>query len=611
MIKKIGFDIDGCLMDHQQFTVNQFLKLHEEMTGSKYQGKILLEKQDTRDMFPDCSKPAVMDAVHDSFTTYARVCPFESFVKRLFTELKKRKHELHIVTARTESDDQKLEELRNITINRFKSEQIPFDELHIGLSDKVAIVKASGIELMVEDTVENIIQLSEVIPVFKIVRPYNNLLFGSNIYALRSLYPSLFLDKLEYVDNHRNYLGLPVNLQEKPAIQMQIVKGNCIVNGGKLVDRVPAFIVPLSGEPLDETLVNNITASRRSSTIINLYDIDKPVDTISDPMIRNSIVRYCGNTDISAGNEITSDKYILRSKVIADIIGSAIALKQPCTIYGPQILQLERDILLQYEKYPFVFPNITENHRRILTESRYKKDYKLAYLLEDLDEISMNIRKLKIIAGTDPKRLPTYVNRQYFSSDGVDTVSLLSNERPYKLENLEAALSGETYVIGDCHLDPKDNEKTDMIANNINVTVRSTDTILFLGDFDAKGHTDKKIIKDLLRRISCKNVYMLVGNNDGFTIPEYAEMGFLGVGDVVTYKYGDRDVILSHCPVPVSNSAVNIHGHLHGGREYWNIDWHNHIDIWNEDFIPIKIRDAVAALDQGLYRAKSMNVSYI
>ena len=611
MIKKIGFDIDGCLMDYQQFISNQFLKLHMEIAGNPYQGRILFNKYDTDDMFPDCQNEAVIEAVHDSFDVYVREAPFEKFVKPLFTELKRQKREIHIVTARTRDEVEKMKELASITEARFRSERIPFDAIHIGLTDKVAIIKANGIELMVEDSSENIIPLSEIIPVFKVERPYNKLLFGSNIYSIHTLYPKLFIEKLEYVENHRNYLGVPMDLQDKPAIQMTLTAHHCFLNEKEFVSRVPVFVIPLSGEPIDDNLITNITACRRSSTIINLYDIDKPLDEITDPIIRSSITKYCGDTDISAKNEIDAKKYILRSKVIADIIGCAIALRQPCTIYGPQVLQLERSILLEYEKYPFVFPNITENHRRILRDAQYKKDCKIAHLLEDLDEISMNIRKLKIIAGTDPRRLPSYINRQYFSAEGIDTVALLSNEKPYKLENLESALSDETYLLGDCHLDTKDKAKTDMIIENINLTVRSTDTLLFLGDFDAKGHTEKSVIANFLRRITCKNVYMLVGNNDGFSIAEYAEMGMLGVSDVVRYKDGDRDIVLSHCPVPVSNSELNIHGHLHGGRSYWNIDWQNHIDIWNEDFIPIKIRDAVAAWDAGLYRAKSVNVNYI
>ena len=36
-------------------------------------------------------------------------------------------------------------------------------------------------------------------------------------------------------------------------------------------------------------------------------------------------------------------------------------------------------------------------------------------------------------------------------------------------------------------------------------------------------------------------------------------------------------------------------------------DWKNHYDVWDEDFVPIKIRDCLDALDKGLYIARSEN----
>lgn len=607
MIKNIGFDIDGVLQNYPEWVVNQFLKLHIEITGKKYEGRILLGKSRTRDQFPDCTSQKVLDALGDSFVVYIREFPFNPFVKKLFEELRKLKIRIHIVTARYAPDEHLFEELKDATIERFKKERIPVDEFHIGFEDKVQVIRASGIELMVEDNVDNILKISEYIPVFKMEQPYNKLLFGSNIYKLTMLYPPYFIEKLKYCDTHRNYLGMSTKLQEKPAYNCTFTPDNaCIINLKHIASKRVLFVVPLSGEAVPSTDVYPAT------TVVDLYEIDKPVDEITTPWIRNAVTKYAGDEDIRATNELDSKTYMIRSKIIENVVETAIAEagRGMVLIYGPQILQLERDILLKYDKYAMMFPSVNPNHRRIITDGVYKEGYKVAHLLEDLDEVSMNIRKLKIIAGLDPKRLPTYVSRQFFTSDGIDTVTLLSNERPYKVENLEAAISEDMFVIGDVHLSPDDKEKTDMIVNNINLTCNSLSKILFLGDFDAKGHTDKKVIQDFIRRITCKNIYMLVGNNDGFTIRDYADMGFLGVSDVVHYRSTQMNVVLSHCPVEVDSDTLNIHGHLHGGREYWNIDAKNHIDIWSEDYIPVRIRDAIEAYKEGLYRARSVNIRY-
>lgn len=613
MIKVIGFDIDGVLMDYPSYTTNQFLKLHIEITGKKYDGRILFDKYDVNEMFPDCSSRAVLDATHDAFMVYIRDAPFDPFVKNLFDELHKLRIATHIVTARTSDDEDEFREIESETIKRFKREHIQVDEFHIGFCDKLQIIKSAGIELMVEDSPENIIQLSEYIPVFKMEHAYNKLLFGSNIYSISSLYPRTFIDKIKYMEGHRNYLGMSTKLQDTPAIETNFTAdGDCILNMSHILEHVPKFVVPLSGEPIHSVQFGISPGQQFIHNTINLYDIDKPLDQISDPIIRNSVKKFCYNSaDMVAGNEMSSDTYILRSKVISDIIKQVSTSKGRYVIYGPQILQLERNELLKLEKCPFLIPNVSDAHKKILLNSRYKKDYKIAFLLEDLDEVSMNIRKLKIIAGLDPVRLPKYVNRQYFTADGIDTVSLLSTEKAYKLENLEAVLNDDTFIVSDVHLSPDDPDKTGMIVESINMVCRPTDKLLFLGDFDTKGHTDKNTITGFLNRLVCKNIYMLLGNNDGFTIDEYATMGFLGITDEVTYKSESRDILLSHCPKPVGSNTLNIHGHLHGGREYWNVDPKNHIDVWDEDFVPRKIRDLIKAYDLGFYRAKSVHMKYV
>lgn len=613
MFKKIGFDIDGVLMNHAQFSANKFLELYLEMTGKPYSGRILFDKYDTRDMFPDCDKPSVVDAVSDCWMVYVQKAPFERHVKTLFTELKKMGILVDIVTARTEDTDEKLEELRFETMKRFRKENIPFNELHIGFKDKLPVIKASGIELMVEDNVHNIEQLSNHIPVFKVNRSYNKLLFGSNIYSINTLYLGIFIDKLKYADAHRNYLGMSVDLDEKEAIHARFtVDGDdCILNSHKIADQVPLFVVPLAGEKKDNVLLDRLSKSLLSPRIINLEDIDKPRAEIRYPIIRNAIDKYADGVDISATNEMDSKTYILRCKVISDILQHAVGLHCRVIVYGAQIMRLERGELEKYAKYPFYLPNLGKARKKIIIDGLHKKDYSIPKLFEDLDEVSMSARKLKIIAGTDPKRLPSYINRQYFSADGIDTVSLLRDERPYGLADLMATLSWDTFILTDLHLDPKDKEKTDMIISNVNLKVNSTKKLLILGDFDAKGHTDKNTIARFIRSLSCQNIFMLVGNNDGFSIQDYIEMGIRGVTDVVTFKSDDRDIILSHCPVPVTGAELNIHGHLHGGREYWNIDWRNHIDAWSEDYIPMTIRDIVTAHDMGYYKASSIHLQYV
>lgn len=611
MIKNIGFDIDGVLMDYEGWATHEFLKAYLKITGQKYDGRMCFDKSDVQEIFCDCHNTAVLDTVKHNFLEYCKHAPFESFVKPLFQELHKMKMRIHIVTARFEEDGSEEGPVYQATIDRFRSEGIPFDELHFGSADKLQIIKASGIELMVEDTVKNILSLSNYIPVFKMWHVYNKELFGSNIYTIKTLYPRLFIDKLKFADSHRNYLGSTTKVQDKQAIAVSFTHmGHAILNPNKVTQKCPKFVVPLSGESVDTIMLQKIQSAFSADTIY-LSDIDSPEQEISNPIVRQVIHRYNPDgMDISATNEMSADIYKLRCKIIDQIIETAAASRNHVIIYGAELLLLNREHMMKLKDYPFILPNISSMHRNIITEAMFKKDYNVALLMEDLDEVSMNVRKFKIISGIDPSRLLKYTNRQYFSSDGIDTVKLLSGERPYCLEQIMAGLSLNTFIMSDLHLDAGDTDKTDMIVDNINVTVSSTDKLLFLGDFDAKGKTNKKTIQEFLRRLSCKNVYMLIGNNDGFTIKDYAEMGFKGITDTVTFNETGNEIIFSHCPVPVTDSQINVHGHLHGGRKYWNIDWRNHIDVWSEDYVPMRLRDILKCLQYGWYEAKSVNVGY-
>jgi hypothetical protein len=81
-------------------------------------------------------------------------------------------------------------------------------------------------------------------------------------------------------------------------------------------------------------------------------------------------------------------------------------------------------------------------------------------------------------------------------------------------------------------------------------------------------------------------------------------MGFKIVDDQVIYSESpSQSIILTHTPVPIKNDQVNIHGHIHGSRCYWNVDWHNHYDVWDNDFYPITIKECLEALKKGLYTA--------
>ena len=177
----------------------------------------------------------------------------------------------------------------------------------------------------------------------------------------------------------------------------------------------------------------------------------------------------------------------------------------------------------------------------------------------------------------------------------------------------------DCYVSADYHLgkyllynedDPKyeehlkDNEK---IINLHNKVVKKNDLFIFLGDLSESEFGDeldsemiRKEIKKLIKLLNGK-IILFCGNNDTFSNSFYKECGIETVirkDYILTDKY-----YYSHYPVNVGNKdLINIHGHIHGSKSYWGIDWHNHIDCyWKLWDGPIRISELKRKYKIGSY----------
>lgn len=163
-------------------------------------------------------------------------------------------------------------------------------------------------------------------------------------------------------------------------------------------------------------------------------------------------------------------------------------------------------------------------------------------------------------------------------------------------ENLNSFISAD-YHLGKYLLHDKNSDKykeylndTNRIIQLHNKVVKDDDLFIFLGDLSESEFGDeydseyiREEIKKLILQLNGK-IILFCGNNDTFSNSFYKECGI----DTVIRK----DFILtdnfyySHYPVNVTNKdLINIHGHIHGSKCYWGLDWHNHIDcywkLWN------------------------------
>jgi uncharacterized HAD superfamily protein/calcineurin-like phosphoesterase family protein len=641
MIKKIAFDVDGTITDDIEYTVAKFRESYIEKFNKPYTGRIDYSKYVLTERFPDCDKSFVENWAWN-FWDYNIIhgeTPIRPHIAQLTKALHKKGIEIHIITARGSDPRYNTtvgyEEKEKATKKFLTKNGIYFDVLHFGCSDKLATMQSTGCEILVDDKPSQILKVSDKYPVFVVDTPYNKLVKGLNIWRLGhkdDFSPEIFLKKIEYVQNHSE---MYVESMDDVFFE-ETEEANYIITDNQITFHADELKNIL--EKKSKKNIIFVMSARQRNTDLEYESLDL-AKTAKKNHRRVSVVRlsrllgFDGAKDkhpveeVEAGDALigsiranvkkpkndtidSTDRYQYNMKLIKEVLKYAEKHKDTLFIIdGFELMILPRGDVEKYKDYPTIITKCDEKDFGIIRKKQHKKDYNQFLLLEDLTDTSTQLRKWRIIAGTAPKELDGYINRQYADSNGVDCVHLLPGEKPYHPERLDFIISMDTYVIGDLHFSTKDPEKTKNIIRNINSRVGKNDHLLIVGDLDGKKGTGSwDLCKKALSSLNTKNLYFILGNNDPYTIEKYVKMGFLTVTDIATFQPSpDQKVILTHCPYPVDRGEVNIHGHIHGSRCYWNLDWHDHYDVWDQDFYPTKIGECLEILEKGLYHAVSEN----
>jgi calcineurin-like phosphoesterase family protein len=164
-------------------------------------------------------------------------------------------------------------------------------------------------------------------------------------------------------------------------------------------------------------------------------------------------------------------------------------------------------------------------------------------------------------------------------------LSVIENDDPYMTADYH--LFKEKLVIDDSLKAKKEESRTEKIVKLHNSKVKKDDFCFILGDIhEGELREGKDLIElvDIIKRLNGKKI-LICGNNDTQRWDFYLKAGFVFVtrSPIVTENY-----ILSHEPIDikpmgVKEDYINIHGHLHQ-RTYYNVDFHNHIDVYWETF---------------------------
>lgn len=186
---RIGIDIDGVLTDIEQFVIDYIPKYCVE---NDIEYKIGNSSYDYCKTF-NISEEVDTDFWNEYLEYYAKNEKARPFTGEVIEKLKRDGHEIYIITARwnTNRDDEKGNRMREIVKDWLCEYKIPYDKLIFSKAEqerKSDEIIENQIDLMIEDSPNNINELSRIIPVICYHAEYNKECKGDKITRCYSWY---------------------------------------------------------------------------------------------------------------------------------------------------------------------------------------------------------------------------------------------------------------------------------------------------------------------------------------------------------------------------------------------------------------------------------------
>ena len=191
-------------------------------------------------------------------------------------------------------------------------------------------------------------------------------------------------------------------------------------------------------------------------------------------------------------------------------------------------------------------------------------------------------------------------NSNVSSQFGINTKSLI-----YNIDKKNPWVSSDYHLLKDLVKGTNDLSVTENIIAMHNKFVKPNDLFLFLGDISESEiftQKNKAYIQKLIE--VCKRLngikIMLKGNNDTGPNEIYKACGFVEVYDdpILLSK-----CVFSHGPIITDKGIINVHGHIHGNKNYWDIDYHDHVDVFYGLYgQPMRLNDLISSKNLKQYQ---------
>ena len=182
---RIGIDIDGVLTDYEKWQLDAGSKFF-----LKYNKNIVVPDGYDSDTVFNVTKEMDSEFWKEYLYDYAKNEPARKFAGEVIDILKEKGYEIYIITARylTNRNDELGKQMRDIVKEWLNENRINYDKIIFSPEDKFDICKDNSIDIMIEDKVDNINNISKILPVICFNASYNKSCIGNNIYRVYTWY---------------------------------------------------------------------------------------------------------------------------------------------------------------------------------------------------------------------------------------------------------------------------------------------------------------------------------------------------------------------------------------------------------------------------------------
>lgn len=307
--------------------------------------------------------------------------------------------------------------------------------------------------------------------------------------------------------------------------------------------------------------ISAINVSNPKQLKANALNIDKYKSMHSeDKMHALSGIDHAGNQD--------------QQNLISDIWGDKY---EQCVLQIEQFSRIIYKFCINYDLEKIINKLDKEIQKYLMNcevgDERYEN---LASIITFVATTAKNIETIVINIASDY----SFINKECVPKK---RISIINSGIVSLIEKKDPWISSDYHLLREMIINGgKDFSMTESIVKMHNSVVRPNDIFFFLGDL-SESEYDSGISEQLKEKLLtvCKSLngkkVMITGNND--TLPDsfYKECGFLEIhrSPIFTEHH-----LFSHGPVPTCG-ILNVHGHIHGTKSYWGMDFYNHFDVYH------------------------------